>query len=178
MATKTTMTAAEARELADRLDAEERERVRAEREARRCARLAEAQRILAEDIDVRMVNARNDADKALADAIAANPPDLATVANAYQARSIAYRVHREALNVIIPEIWESSGRPMRHDTVGSPQPAYIRPILRHEDPPAPGHGIAAALDGVAHYAAVRAAVHAKAQIQATLQAAESSAAAK
>ncbi len=178
MPAKTTMTAAEARELADRLDAEERERVRAEREARRNARLAEAKRILTEDIDVRMVNARNDADKALADAIAADPPDLATVANAMQARSIAYRVHREALNTIIPEIWESSGRPMRGDTVGSPQAAYIRPILKHEDPPAPGHGTAAARDGVAHAAAARAAAHAKAQIQAALQAAETSAATK
>jgi len=173
MATKTTMTAAEARELADRLDAEERNRVAADREARRKARLAKAHELLGTFVDGTLSAARVATDAALDDAINAVPLDLAAVANAYAAQKIAHRVHRDATNHLVRQVWQESGQPMRPNPGSAPSHDYIRPVVEPEDlRMPPGRGIGVAFDGVIASAAVAASGRAIAAINAQLADAE------
>jgi hypothetical protein len=129
MATKTTMTAAEARALADRLDAEERDRVNAEREARRKARLAKAHELLTAVVDGPLARAY----PALAQVRTDDPHDIAAALRLRSEYYAALHAHHEASNYLVREIWQLSGQPMRPNIGSAPAEDHVRPILQPED---------------------------------------------
>jgi hypothetical protein len=164
MATKTTMTAAEARAYADQLEADERERAAAEREGRRKARLAKAHELLTTVVD----DTLSPAYLALAQVSADDPHDIAAALRLRSEYYAALHAHHEASNYLVREIWQASGQPKRPNIGSAPSHDYVRPILQ----PVDHAGCGPVIDHLIGYAAQLAASRQVSELRQALTAAE------
>lgn len=173
-----TKTAAELRAEADRLERADRDRENAERARRRAARLAKATEMLGSVADAQLWPAYKAAERDAGDTITSESFDVGAYLTSFGRAAIAQRVHAAAVNYLVQQVHQASGRPMRGNLRSADSPAYVRPLLDEGVPRLVGGGGASVLDGALSMAAGEAARRKVAELEAVLVAAESDASGK